>query len=117
MTAAESGRAGEQAVARYLEAKGYRVLEHNFRVREGEIDLIATHRDMIVFVEVKQRRSAAFAFPAEAVTAKKRARLRAAAALWMADHGEVPARFDVVEVFQGLSDKAPRIHHIENAFM
>jgi ribonuclease HII len=117
VTAADSGRTGEHAAARYLEARGYLVLERNFRVREGEIDLIAAHRDMIVFVEVKRRRSAAFAAPAEAVNTRKQACLRAAAALWMAEHGELPARFDVVEVIQGLSDREPRIHHIENAFI
>lgn len=115
---AESGRAGEQIAAGFLRGLGYRILAENFRVRYGEIDLIAKQGDMLVFVEVKTRRSDRFASPGESVTARKQARLRDAASLWLSEHGgESPSRFDVIEVILGLSDKAPRIHHIENAFV
>jgi len=117
MSALTAGRAGEDLAARYLEKKGYTILTRNYRVREGEIDIVAARKDMVAFVEVKWRRSDRFAAPGASVNEKKRARLRRAAALWMAEHGEANARFDVIEIVEGLSEPAPRIHHIEEAFV
>jgi putative endonuclease len=98
--------------------KGYSIRERNFRVRAGELDLVAESQGIVVFVEVKCRKSDVFSSPGEAVTLQKQRKLRTAASLWLARHGgdQKPARFDVVEVIFGLSDKAPRIHHIVNAF-
>ncbi|MDR0381719.1 MAG: YraN family protein [Oscillospiraceae bacterium] len=118
MNPAARGRAGEQIAEEHLRAKGYEVLARNFRVRAGEIDIVALRDGVIVFVEVKCRASAAFAPPGAAVTARKRAHMRTAASLWLAGHDgdRLPARFDVIEVILGLPDKAPRIHHIVDAF-
>lgn len=118
MTAQEAGRRGERIAGEHLLARGYRIHTRNYRVREGEIDIVAEKNGVIVFVEVKCRKSARFSRPGDAVTAAKQAKLRAAAALWLSEHTgeEKPARFDVVEIVTGLLDKAPRIHHIENAF-
>lgn len=94
------GDAGEHAVADWYRAAGFTIVARNWRVREGEIDLIAQRGPVLVFCEVKTRRSDAFGIPAEAVTFRKQARIRKLAALWLGAHdgnaGEV--RFDVAAV-------------------
>jgi putative endonuclease len=94
------GDAGEDAVAGWYRAHGYDVVARNWRVREGEIDVIARRGSTVVFCEVKTRRSDAFGIPAEAVTVRKQMRLRRLAVLWLQAH---PARardlrFDVASV-------------------
>jgi len=94
------GADGEAAVARWYEARGYDVLDRNWRVREGELDLVVHHRGTVVFCEVKTRRSDRFGLPVEAVTARKQQRLRLLAARWLdARHVSHRAlRFDVASV-------------------
>ena len=94
------GAAGEDAVAQWYRDCGFSVLARNWRVREGEIDVIAARDATIVFCEVKTRRGDAFGIPAEAVTPRKQARLRKLAIHWLRDndaHGDV-LRFDVASV-------------------
>ena len=87
-------------MARWYADAGYVVLARNWRVREGELDLIARSGSTIVFCEVKTRRSDAFGLPAEAVTPAKQARIRRLAVQWLADNAERAAglRFDVAAV-------------------
>jgi putative endonuclease len=94
------GSAGEDAVAAWYEAAGYRVLDRNWRVREGELDVIAERAGTVVFCEVKTRRSNAFGLPVEAVTFRKQQRLRALAVRWLVAHDTHGAslRFDVASV-------------------
>ena len=94
------GASGEDAVAAWYEAAGYTVLDRNWRVREGEIDVIARRDSTVVFCEVKTRRSDAFGTPAEAVTPRKQARLRGLATQWLATHTVRASelRFDVAGV-------------------
>ena len=95
------GDAGEDAVAALYEANGYRVIDRNWRVREGEIDVIAQQRATVVFCEVKTRRSDAFGIPPEAVGPRKQSRLRILAVLWLRAHADIQAdvlRFDVASV-------------------
>lgn len=95
------GRRGEEEAARYLESRGYKILERNFRTRWGEIDLVARDRSTVVFVEVKTRSSTGFARPEESVTHAKQEHMRRAAGLWLSDHypNDIPqCRFDVVSV-------------------
>jgi putative endonuclease len=94
------GRAGEVAVARWYVEQGYALLDRNWRVRDGEIDVIVRRRDTIAFCEVKTRRSTAFGAPAEAVTPRKQQRLRSLARQWLLA-SEAPVadlRFDVAAV-------------------
>jgi putative endonuclease len=81
------GRLGEQAAARYLEGRGYRVLDRNWRSPDpeerGELDLVLRHRRDLVVCEVKTRTGGALAHPVEAVTEQKAARLRRLAVLWV----------------------------------
>ena len=94
------GEAGEDAVVAWYEDAGYSIVARNWRVRDGEIDLIARRGAILVFCEVKTRRSDAFGTPAEAVTSRKRARIRGLATQWLAanrGHG-ADLRFDVASV-------------------
>lgn len=90
------GAAGEQFAADYLLRQGLTLIERNFRVRGGEIDLICRDGTMTVFVEVRRRSRADFGGAAESITHAKRARLILAARHWLARHGERPCRFDCV---------------------
>lgn len=95
------GRAGEIVAVNYLRDRGWMIVCQNLRRREGEIDVVALRGDTLAFVEVKARRTFAYGDPCEAVTKRKRARIRSLAAALLAD-GAVPhAReisFDVIEV-------------------
>ncbi len=94
------GAAGEDAVAQWYVGSGYSVVARNWRVREGEIDIVARRDRTIVFCEVKTRRGTAFGLPAEAVNARKRARLRTLAVRWLGENSERAdvLRFDVASV-------------------
>ena len=114
-----SGHWGEAQAAEYLRRKRYEIIGCNYRSRFGEIDLIAQNRTYIVFVEVKTRRDAGFAYGREYVGSRKQARLQATAQLWLEQHEtKRQPRFDVIEVYapQGMATRRPQIIHIENAF-
>ena len=113
------GAWGEAQAAKYLKKQGYKLLERNWSCRFGEIDLIVSDRNYLVFVEVKLRKSDAFARAAEFVDFRKQNRLRRAAELWLSLHEtELQPRFDVVEVYapEGEATKKPLINHLEDAF-
>ena len=115
----ERGDWGEEKAARYLRRKGYRILDRNFSCRQGEIDIVAGKGGFVVFVEVKLRKSAAFAEAREFVTPRKQARILAAARLWLQAHPcEEQPRFDVIEVYapDGIDRFRVRIEHLESAF-
>jgi putative endonuclease len=111
------GLAGERYARRYLEANGWRVLHHRFRMGRLEIDLVARRGSVVAFVEVKTRRSAAFGTPLHAVGWKKQLELVRVAQAWMNRHGSPGEqyRFDVlgVEIVRG---KRPVVTHVEDAF-
>ena len=118
MEAKALGDFGEEQAARCLRRKGYRIVERNFRCRQGEIDIIAEKGGYIVFVEVKERRDARFAAAREFVTAAKQRRILTAAQLYLAQSGsERQPRFDVIEVYapQGAEGRVT-VRHLENAF-
>ena len=98
------GQAGEDRAARWYEARGYRVVDRNWRCREGELDLVCVEpaTGTVVFCEVKARSSDRYGSPFEAVTPRKQARVRALATRWLREHrGAVVARrvrFDVAGV-------------------
>ena len=112
------GRAGEVAAARFLERRGLVILERNLRSRMGEIDLLARDGRVLVFVEVKARRGQPGDPPAEAVDARKRARLSRLALAYLAGRrlGEPSCRFDVVGVSLDEAGAVTDVRHIPNAF-
>jgi putative endonuclease len=99
-TTLELGSLGERIAATYLTDAGLRVVDRNWRCREGELDIVARDRDAMVFCEVKTRRGIGFGHPVEAVTPSKQRRLRTLAQRWLAAHDEhaPELRFDIVGV-------------------
>lgn len=97
------GRTGELIAARWYRAHGGRIVARNHRCAEGELDLVVAEGRVLVFVEVKARRTTAYGHPAEAVTIARQRRLRRAAASFIATGGWRPAsvRFDVAAVLPG----------------
>jgi putative endonuclease len=90
------GDAGESRAARHLEQQGLRIIDRNFRVKGGEIDLICKDSDTTVFVEVRLRAVSSFGGAGASITSAKQRRLILAARHWLTQHGDVPCRFDVV---------------------
>jgi putative endonuclease len=111
------GIAGEDAVAAWYETAGYRVIDRNWRCRDGELDVVVTRGDTLVFCEVKTRASTRFGVPVEAVTATKQRRLRMLAARWLAEHNvrRRTLRFDVASVMRG-ADGQLTVEVLEDAF-
>ncbi|MDR2164938.1 MAG: YraN family protein [Zoogloeaceae bacterium] len=90
------GARAEAIAAGYLEARGLVIVARNYRVRGGEIDLIARSGKVTVFVEVRLRRHPAFGSAADSITVAKRKRLIRTARHWLATHGVAQCRFDCV---------------------
>ena len=113
------GAWGEDCAAAYLRRRGYRILARNYSCRFGEIDLLAEKDGVLLFVEVKLRTNLQYGAPREYVTVKKQEKLRAAALLYLSGRElDVPARFDVAEVYTDVHRSAgkTRIRYIANAF-
>jgi len=111
-----TGAEGEQLACRYLEERGFEVLERNWTHGKLEIDIVARHERCIVFVEVKTRSTSQHGEPEEAVKKGKRGKLiKAANAYILATGCDLAARFDIVSVILHPSGK-PYIHHIPDAF-
>ena len=116
-TTTTRGREAEALAARHLEGCGQRVVERNFRIRGGEIDLICRDGKTLVFVEVRQRSRGDFGGAAASITAAKRRRL-VRTALWYAQReglSEGAIRFDVVAI-ERLADGSARLRHEPGAF-
>ncbi len=115
----ELGRAGEDAAVAELERRGYRVMERNWRCRLGEIDVIAEHGGVIVFIEVKARRSTSFGAPAEAVDHRKARRLARLAGVYASGRPALfknrECRFDVASVIVA-GDGSASVELIQDAF-
>ena len=108
-----AGARAEELCAELLRKAGLRVLARNWRCRHGEIDLVAEEGGTLVFAEVRFRSGERFGGAAESVTAAKRARLVAAARLYLMRRPQADCRFDVLLLD---SLEASRIRWIRNAF-
>jgi putative endonuclease len=111
------GAYGERVAVEHLVAQGMRVVARNWRCATGEIDAILTDGPVLVFCEVKTRRSTAHGQPYEAVGYRKMARLRRLAAIYLAleAHEPVEVRFDVVSVTPRQFGAAA-VEHLRAAF-
>jgi putative endonuclease len=108
----ELGRRGEQAAVEYLERAGLRILDRNWRCAEGEIDIVAAERQVLVICEVKTRSGTRYGSPLEAISRSKRARLRRLAIRWLVAHGVL---FDEVRIDAiGLIADGPGQYRIEH---
>ena len=110
------GNQGEDLAARYLQQQGYRILRRNYHSRYGEIDIICEYQRVIIFVEVKTRRSERYGSAEESVTWTKQQRLRKTALHYLQQRNEPfkEIQFDVITV--RLEGARPIINHIKDAF-
>lgn len=108
---------GEGLARRHLEGLGYRIHAHNWRCREGEIDLVAEDGETLVFVEVKTRTGRQFGPPEESITRAKRRHLQQAALAYLEAHNlsDTSWRIDVIAVDLAGSGVASRLEHYLNA--
>lgn len=115
----ELGKRGESLAADFLNAKGYHVLDRNYRFERAEIDIVALRLDPaeVVFVEVKTRRSTNAEYPEEAVDKAKKKRIFRVADSYLYERQllNVPVRFDIIAIDWSNAEH-PLIHHIEDAF-
>jgi putative endonuclease len=110
------GRRGERAAEKHLRRNGFRIVARNFRAAGAEIDIVAMDGDVLVFVEVKTRRSREAGAPEEAVDERKQKRMRRAAEIFATRYraDDITMRFDVVAV--DASGERLEIELLRNAF-
>lgn len=110
------GRYGEERAAAFLEDRGYKLLERNWRGASGEIDLVAMDKDRFVFVEVKTRNGSGFGHPFEAITPLKVSRMRRLVAEWCAANqvSGVRVRLDAIAVL--VTNGKVAIEHLKQVF-
>lgn len=112
----ELGKHGEDLAARYLKRLGYKLITRNYKLKTGEIDIIALDQRTLVFVEVKTRRSGVYAQPLESVGWHKQQKLRYLANRYLTTHNvpDSEVRFDIISIVE--SGGRPEIEHLKNAF-
>jgi putative endonuclease len=112
----KTGLIGEDLAVSFLKKNGYRILEKNYRCPIGEIDIIARDRQVLVFVEVKTRKSAALGYPEEAVNSKKQKKISQVALHFLQKNHltDETVRFDVVAVL--MTSSPPEMKLIKDAF-
>lgn len=117
MTHITKGKKGEDLAAEYLEEKGWRIAERNYRAGRCEIDIIAwAHERLLVFVEVKTRSHDGFGGPADAVDLKKQDRMARTAGFYMEQIGyDWEIRFDIISIILK-NEVVENFTHIEDAF-
>ncbi len=113
----DTGILGEKLARDFLKKRGYRILETNYRCSHGEVDIVAKHRDFLVFVEVRTKTSLEFGSPEESITPAKKERMRATAFHYQQTHDNLPPlwRIDVVAVELNQKGEPSRVELIENA--
>ncbi|MDI6815549.1 MAG: YraN family protein [Dehalococcoidales bacterium] len=113
----DTGILGEKLAKDFLKKRGYHIKETNYRCPEGEIDIVAKHKDSLVFIEVRAKRGLEFGSPEESITPAKKGKLRAAVAHYRQTHNNLPQlwRIDVVAVELDQKGGLSRIELIENA--
>lgn len=107
------GRFGEDEAVKYLQQKGYKILERNFSCKRGEIDIIALDKDEIVFIEIKARISLKYGLPSEAVTKNKLKHIYKTAEYYLYTRNLLNenTRIDVIEVY--IKNKQVIINHLK----
>lgn len=114
-----NGALGEEYAAKALQKIGYKIEERNYHSKYGEIDIIASNSEYLLFVEVKTRSMKSWGLPREAVNYSKQQKIIKTAYSYIAEFGmNAQPRFDVVEVYMNskTDDKPAKIIHIKGAF-
>lgn len=117
-TPVTTGRRFEEAAARHLRARGYRILARNYRFGRREVDLVAEREGVVVFVEVKGRSRSDCGHPLTAITRRKRRDVEVAARAWLRGNPDFAGvRFDAVSIEAGGEDsRGWCITHVEDAW-
>ena len=117
MSRRDTGILGEKLAGDFLKKRGYRIIETNYRCRHGEIDIIARHKDFLVFIEVRSKKSLQFGTPEQSISEAKKRHLKATALHYQQTHEKLPPqwRIDVVALELDASGKLRRAEVIENA--
>ncbi len=117
MKRSETGVLGEKLAQDFLKKRGYRIIETNYRCLRGEIDIVARHKDCLVFIEVRTKSNLDFGSPEESISSTKQARMRTTAGFYLQSLPKMPAswRIDFVAVEMGKDGKARRIEIFESA--
>lgn len=112
-----TGILGEKLARDFLKKRGYRILETNYRCPQGEIDIVARHKDFLVFIEVRTKTSLEFGTPEESITKAKKERMIATAFHYRQAHDDLPPlwRIDVVAIELDPKRQPLKIELIENA--
>lgn len=112
----EFGRWGEEKAKSYIEEKGFKIIEKNFRISRGEIDLIAEKENTIIFIEVKTRKNSFFGPPQSAVNFKKQNKIKKVAKYFLVNNNykDYKKRFDVIAIIY--NNKNIDIEHYKNSF-
>lgn len=119
LTRQQKGRLGEEAACNWLREHHYRILRQNWRCRSGEIDIVAAHEGMIIFIEVRSRSGTGkYGTPQESVDIRKMQQVRATASVYLQMTGEAnhQIRFDVIAVMLDKAGETVSVDHIINAF-
>lgn len=116
-TSKEIGNEGEDIAAAYLESKDWLIFDRNYFFEKAEVDIVATDRNYIIFVEVKYRTNTYFGEPEDFITPKKEENIRKAAEAWLYERKmeTAVARFDVLSIVQERNE-APQIKHFKDVF-
>ncbi len=117
LTSQRLGKEAEATAERFLRRKGYTILDRNLRLGRGELDIVARMGGILIFVEVKARRTPHYGGASHAMTAHKERQLIHLAAQYLARHQlkQHPCRFDVL-LYHATTPGAPILEHIEHAF-
>ncbi|MGI6278843.1 MAG: YraN family protein [Patescibacteria group bacterium] len=109
-TAQIVGQTGENLAVDHLLQSGYQILDRNFKIRLGELDIVALDQDQVVLVEVKTRSGTKFGLPEEAINKKKLTKIKQVGQVWVRQHPQFPQslRIDLIAI---LGDK---IKHYKN---
>ncbi len=112
----QTGDFGETLACDYLKKIGYKILERNFRIRGGEIDIVCKDKDYLVFVEVKTRYSHEYGIPSESITPFKIKALLKTALFYIQkiNWGDKGYRLDLVTVDFSKDPQSPEIELIKN---
>lgn len=113
----ERGNEAEELACAYLESKDWIILDRNYYFQKAEVDIVATDRNYIIFIEVKMRSDTYFGQPEEHITPAQELNIKKAAEAWMYERKmeTAIARFDVISIIQK-GNEAPKITHFKDAF-
>ncbi|MBF0478555.1 MAG: YraN family protein [Candidatus Omnitrophica bacterium] len=111
------GNHGEELAVAHLIDQGYDIIQVNYRIRTGEVDIVAKDGEYLCFVEVKTRHNDEFGSPFEAITPSKQRRIIKLAKLYLMENKltDISIRFDVIGIMVEFEDKA-KIELIKDAF-